>query len=295
VRTLPVVTAVLLSALFVGHAPAAMVIDGYAPERHDRFYSGTDPAKDFIGAQFEWSGVGRTSGTTGTMISPHYFLSAAHNNFHPGAGETVRFYLTNDPNGPFEDYVVESGQAIDNSDLWLGRLTTPVSANIAQYPVLALANNSDYDNRLIFNYGRSNTSPNETSVRVGLNNINPGSIGPEMDDGTTSQAYRFDFDPDNGQGADETFLQDGDSSGPSFAIVNGQLALVGIHWFIDEEVTPNDSGDTFVPFYVDSLNAAMVGESVTTVPEPASFALAISALLGAAAYSWRRRRVARRS
>jgi hypothetical protein len=52
---------------------------------HDRFYTGADKA--FIGAAFDWSGVGGavSTGTTApstgpwaTMISPSYFVSAIH-------------------------------------------------------------------------------------------------------------------------------------------------------------------------------------------------------------------------
>src|SRR5262245_30867025 len=40
----------------------------------------------FIGAAFNWSGVGQTvNGQWGTMISPSFFVSANH--FHPGIGE----------------------------------------------------------------------------------------------------------------------------------------------------------------------------------------------------------------
>jgi hypothetical protein len=53
--------------------------------------------------------------------------------------------------------------------------------------------------------------------------------------------------------------------------------LVGIHYTNDTGSTPPydgaRSGDSFVAFYVDQLNAHMSGESVMVVPEPAGVGL----------------------
>ena len=103
--------------------------------------------------------------------------------------------------------------------------------------------------------------------------------------------YDYDglLDPDTT--TDEAWLATGDSGAPSFVVWNGELALVGVHWF---KLTLADdgldgSGDTLVSAYISDLEAAMVGEGVTTVPEPGSIALG---LLACAALFTRRRRAA---
>ncbi|MGC4054002.1 MAG: PEP-CTERM sorting domain-containing protein [Paludibaculum sp.] len=49
-------------------------------------------------------------------------------------------------------------------------------------------------------------------------------------------------------------------------------ALVGIHRAIDDDLVLNYSLDTLVPAYIDAIQAAMVGETLTLIPEPASAA-----------------------
>ncbi len=250
-------------------ASAAMVLQAYAPEKHDRFHDPADPAKAFIGDPYDWSGVGR--GTRwATMISPSYFLSATHS--HQSAGELF-FYTSNDPDGPAEVYTIESGTPIDGSDLWLGKLTTPVSRNINYYPILALPEHADYDDLEIYTFGLSAEGPptTPTTVRLGRNNFDPGSIESRTVGASTGVTFLYDFDNPGGTGDDESYLQGGDSGGPSFVIHNGDPALVGIHWFIwedDDDPSLIGSGDTFVPAYVDHINTAMVGEQVTLLPTP---------------------------
>ncbi|GAG15869.1 unnamed protein product, partial [marine sediment metagenome] len=134
-----------------------------------------------------------------------------------------------------------------------------------------------------------------TTVRLGLNNIAPGSYGSETVGGSTGEVFFFDYDPDGGMGDDETYLAAGDSGGPSFTIVDGQPALVGIHWFTwDGGPGIYGSGDTFVSEYVNQLNTAMAGESVTSViPEPATLLMLLS--LGITWLVWHRWRRARPS
>jgi hypothetical protein len=86
----------------------------------------------------------------------------------------------------------------------------------------------------------------------------------------------------NGLGADECYLIAGDSGAPSFVDWNGELALTGIHYYhsgIYDYGAPDAqgsySGDSFVPYYIDQLDANMVGASVRVVPEPTSLALLV--------------------
>ena len=99
--------------------------------------------KDFLGQAFDWSGVGQVgNGTWATMISPDYFVSAAH--YHPSGGDTLTFYEDNDPSGPSHQFTVAnwSYQTSYNglpSDLWLGKLTTPIPATTISLPIRFLA------------------------------------------------------------------------------------------------------------------------------------------------------------
>src|SRR5690606_13143804 len=111
--------------------------------------------------------------------------------------------------------------------------------------------------------------------------------------------FLYDYDVGvGGMGADEARVEGGDSGGPTFAIgAGGALGLVGIHWF---NYDPSDgqlggSGDTFVPSFIDEVNAAMAlaGSSerlsvITAVPEPSTAALL---LVGIAAVGLRRSRI----
>lgn len=252
-------------------ASAAMILQSHVPQRHDRFHDPSDPAKAFLGDPHDFSGVGRNL-RWATMVSPSYFVSAAH--FRPADGSTLYFYTTNDPAETPHSRTVESGRRIAGSDLWLGRLTQPVGPQIEHYPILSLPERSDYDDRQIYTFGLSvgRFSATPTTVRLGRNHIDPGSIAPvtegEPPNQVTGISYLFDFDDPGGAGSDESYLQSGDSGGPSFILHNGAPALVGVHWFIwEDEANPSiyGSGDTFLPEYLAEIDAAMDGQRVTVV------------------------------
>jgi hypothetical protein len=267
------------------------------PNRQDRFYVGSD--KDFVGQSFDWSGVGLTNRVSdpnswATMISPTYFLTAAH--FPVYGGETLTFYENNDPSGPSHQYTVESWSYLTTynglpSDLRLGKLTEaiPESDNIAYYPILSLPSEDDYVGQMIYVNGKPN--------RIGRNNIDGLTTVQELNLSKVptkeTVAMQYDYNTVDGLGADECYLIAYDSGGPSFVDVNGQLALVGIHYYNEGTPLPGESslvsGDSFVPYYIDQLNAHMGSESVSVlVPEPSTLMLlaAGAGTLGVAA--WRR-------
>ncbi len=241
---------------------------------HDRFYSYAD--KDFHAEAYDFSGVGR-GGAWLTMISPRYFVSAAHAD--PAYGATATFYEDNTTSSGRHQYTVDSWGFQTKyevgglySDLWLGRLTEdiPEADNIAYYPVLDLDSESDYIGREIYAYGTPN--------RVGRNNLDW--IYDSSSSGKEGRTMAFDFDATEGSGMGESecYMMTGDSGGPSFIVWNGELALVGIHWWNNGSTPYNGarSGDSFVPYYIDQLNANMAfGQSVTTVPEPACMTLLV--------------------
>ena len=98
-------------------------------------------------------------------------------------------------------------------------------------------------------------------------------------------------------GQDETYLQPGDSGGPSFAVVNGQLALLGEHYDISGYGNPNSdgsswSGDGFLPYYVSTIDSMLPANQqiAVVVPEPSSLAAFRRFRRSARACRWFRRR-----
>lgn len=246
---------------------------------HDRFYAGPDRA--FIGEAYDWSGVGRSSnGAWITMISPTHFVSANH--YHPNAGDTITFVEGNSLVGRSHAYTVaafgyDTTYGGQSSDLWLGRLTTPLNPKhrIAQYPVLALGADSAYLDAFILAYGMPN--------RVGTSRI--GAVVDDFEIGRTrTMRFWFHAAEGTGTGPGDCHLIGGDSGGPSFALVGGKLALVGVHFTTNDTngvPDPEDSwpfgygwsGDSFVPFYIDQLDANMGAERVRVVRSRADFTL----------------------
>ncbi|MHB8971465.1 MAG: PEP-CTERM sorting domain-containing protein [Pirellulaceae bacterium] len=272
-------------------AQAAMTIRDYQPKLHDRFYAGAD--RQFIGENFDWSGVGYSSDNKWvTMISPSYFVSAEH--YRPSNGSTVTFYEKNSTSvGSSHSYNVASGERIMlngvNSDLWLGKLSTPLglSDKINYYPILSLASESSYLGKELFNYGLSN--------RVGRNTIDGFMDRTSSTSGATGRSMLYDYNYDsnlNTVGGDETFLQGGDSGGPSFTNWNGQLTLLGVHWFNAGDGSSDDfsySGDTFVPHYISDIERRMTNETLTVIPEPSTLVLWLLAGAVGVGYGWQRK------
>ena len=264
----PLLISSLALLLLAPFARADLTVQTLQPYRQDRFYTATglNPPKAFLGQAFDWSGVGQstTTGTWATMISPTYFLSANH--FHPGTGETLTFYQDNTTDHPHSYTVAAGGLAINSggtTDLWLGQLTSPIPSadHITSYPVLDLPTHSNYLGLEIYVNGKPN--------RVGRNNID------SFDTYSNTNIMLYDYNTLTGLGADEAYIEPGDSGGPSFYNAYGALALVGLHFVNEGPVAPGlSSGDTFVPDYISQLDAAMVGDQVLTVaPEPAALSL----------------------
>lgn len=257
-----------------------MLISGFAPEKHERFYDPEgDPPKAFIGGpQFgflvnAWAGVGRvtaspsSSGTQKhvTMISDRYFVSVWH--FQPRTGDQVTFWLTNDPNDPnnppitytVDDMDPATGNVVgdtlirvtEGADLALGRLTMAVHPNIPRYPILNVAA-PELAGREIYIFGRK-ASPDEDLMLVGRNTIEPPA---------TNRFFQFNFD-NPGVGDDEAVARGGDSGGPTFVISNGTIALIGVH---ANYVAPT-TADTYVPFHLANIKANMEGEQPSEITE----------------------------
>ena len=268
---------------FITSATATMVIRDFQALRHERFYVGTNKA--FVGDPYDWSGVGQgTSGQWATLVSDNYFISATH--YHPAVGSNVTFWETNSLANPSHTYSVAGGQRIGGTDLWVGWFGSAVNTNIQRYPVLDLSTVSDYLGLVQYNYG--------VNHRVGRNVTN--AFGTETVDASTGYVWYADYDNNDTPlvGGDETFLQGGDSGGPSFNVTAGQLALIGIHWAISNEFPGTNQGELFVdsavPAYINDINFVLnhKSQSLTVIPEP-SVMLWLCGILAVGAVTTRRR------
>lgn len=279
-RLLPIF---LLAALLAAgrSARADMTVSGYAtsPQSFDRFLN--NPA--FIGAPYDWSGVGQSGIQWGTMISPTHFIASAHN--PPGISTSLRLYHDNTLSN-FEDRVVSAITQIAGSDLALGTLSTAVSSQVEIYPFLVLDSIYDYGGLPLITVGLSTGAVRQ---RMGTNVIEPSSpfspdtvfLATVVTPPATGPVFVYDLDPAFG----EAYVESGDSGAPTFVVVNGELALVGLHW----ARSGNYTVDNFVPAFVNLLNAAIgPNESVTIVGVPEPGPLALLALGGVLA-AWRLR------
>jgi hypothetical protein len=257
---------VVIFWLGCGSCLAEMLVQNNDPKRHDRYYAGADKA--FIGAAYNWSGIGRSTNTSTnawvTMISPTYFVSANH--MHPAQGDKILFYKGNNQTSPVARNVA-GGVSMSNGDVWLGKLDAPLlpSDQIATYPVVDLGVSSNYTNQIIYVAGKGPESV-ARSIKVGRNRIDSVSTG------TAARMY-FSYDTVNDLGGDECSLVGGDSGGPSFMDINGSLAVIGTHWYAG-------SADAFIPPYILEMQGKMVGETLTVVPEPTVCACLLMGLLG---------------
>lgn len=284
---------IVLAVAITGVSRGEMLVNGYQASVNDRFYVGADKA--FLGDPYDFSGVGSTRNTNGvgtgpwaTLVSASYVLSSTHD--HPGVGSTVTFYENNDPNGPSHTYTVLSGQQVAGTDLFLERLTAPVPASDNIHPFAVVADNVPaLTGAKIEVYGVPN--------RLGLNNIDRfATFDNVVGSSATGEALTYDYDTSHGYNPGEAMLQGGDSGGPSFVVVGGELALVGIHWFnytgdVDPNRAPNGSGDTYVSRYINQINALMTGGeqlTVVAVPEPSTILLLVIGLPAAGLFLRRR-------
>ncbi len=278
----------LFLAILTGWFADAQAIEvlNYDAALHDRFEN--DPS--FIGSTFDWSGVGlSTDGRWVTMISDTYFITAEH--FRPSG--TVRFYYDNNPSGSFEDLTIDTlyGMEIGDagSDIWLGRLTSPISASVTFYDILELGpvgTYTDYEGLSLYTVGIADGT-GDTNFRVGTNVIDSGSVDFINDTGgggvLNNWTYTFTYDTSSGTG--ESVVEIGDSGAPTFTVDGGVLKLVGFH---SERADVGAIGPSNGDFSVDSLVGPYADTIAAAVPEPGTIAL-LGVAFGGGLFRLRRR------
>lgn len=291
---IPLLAAGLLLATASGSK--ALLIHGETVAENHRFVfgypSGPLPnlSPQFVGAGLDLSGVGwsANSSQSVTMIDDRHFVYAAH--YEP-VGNLLNFY------SPIQAAVVsyeidiawsvtlEAPTSSLNlaSDLAVGRLVGPLDPadEIDFYPVLALPAEADYPGLDLLVYGWQAKLGRDTFDAFQPINLywDAGTPLDPADDvlnsgsgsDTIPETYAFRFVQGAGDG--EVLIQHGDSGSPTFALWNGQLALVGVH----SAVSANVSYDVFLPAYLDQI--AATGAAVATVPEPGTAGAVVAGLV----------------
>ncbi len=269
----------------------ALTIVGYDSATNDRFSSGypdnpvANTSVSFLGAGYDLSGVGWNPNDitqSFAMISDQYFVYSSHS----GPGSTLDFY------SPTLGTVVSYGASAttyhftyngQTSDFAVGMLTSALNPadGIASYAILDLPTIDNYTGLPVLIYGHGGSSP-----VLGANVVD--AYGDyDFNDDTIADNYGIGYSYHSNQPGDSMF-EGGDSSSPTFAVVNGSLALLGTHSGTTTVGGIPYSIDTFIPTYFDQMRAQ--GIDFAAVPEPARGVLL---LLGACALLRRRHRAAK--
>ncbi len=242
----------VLGVLTSVHLHAA-VIDNFTQATNDRF---TNDAS-FIGAGYDWSGVGRTAdGNWVTLLGDNYFIAANH--FRPAVGEQVLF--EGHPTG----YTVTGGQRIGSTDLWIGYTTQTIDLSLKRYSITTSAATDLASTGLVgstlFTSGNGTSTGGPFNHVVGQNQaeswISEGTntfATPEMIlafvDGMGNpsnvgwdQIIMFQNslgDNVNNYQTHESQLVNGDSGSPLFSTSGGDLILEGIAYAVSIDLPGN--------------------------------------------------------
>ncbi len=263
-------------------AYGVLALQSYDADKHSRFNN----HPSFIGAAQDWSGVARASnGRWVTMISSTYFISATH--AAPATGNSVVFHEDNDASGTTISRTISSVTRIGTTDLVIGRLDSAPGPTIAIYGITANTTNqanfssSPYSDRVAFIVGIDSSGSGTTQFRIGRNVLDGFADDIEVSP-STNDAIIFNDHRNTPQslGADEAYLQGGDSGAPMFVTSGTDLVLTGVNWFngfYDEEPSQLLSGASFLPSYLSEIETIVNagGESLTlvSVPEPSIMTL----------------------
>lgn len=242
-------------------APAlaeAITVANYSDPANDRFTD--DPS--FIGAAYDFSGVGRSTDTNNTrwatLIGENYFISADH--YHPNIGTSISFTAGNSPAGPTYTYTVAGGFNVPGTDFWIGYTAMAMEPSLARYGYSTTAANSLAETGLagigLFMMGdRIANEPGAPMAQtVGTNQgesfRNTGTTNMSTPQTTVTFSLAATFDQivvfENIPGDDtltmtahEAQVQSGDSGSPLFSVSAGGLFLQGTAWAVSLDVPGN--------------------------------------------------------
>ena len=266
----------LLAFALAPNAWAALALQSYDANSHHRFAD--DPA--FIGSDYDWSGVANNGNGWVTRISDTYFVTA----FHRQAYGSFVFYENNDSSGSTVTVSSSGAWRIGSTDIVIGRFSTSPGSSITTYGIASESTtqatfiSSSYNNMEAYIVGLNgiNQSAGTTSFRVGRNVLDGFYDDVALTASNITDTITYDDDRGTAQslGADEAYLQSGDSGAPTFITVGSQLVLTSIHLGIDG----TRSYDSFLSNYIAEISAIVEagGESLTlispieAVPEPSS-------------------------
>lgn len=294
----------VFGTLFLGtFSHADIIVDSYSHATNDRFSN--DP--NFVAAGFNLSGVGQTSGGTwGTAISNNVVISANH--FAPSG--TLFFYPGNDANVVPISRQIVSGQKVGATDIWLGVLDQPLPNNISYYPVanefltatpstammLNIVDAGSYQPSNAYLFGRSPFDENlindnrfsSNDQAVGRNRVTGYAENVPFSD-TDNDVLIFNFDAPSAPNfvPNEALFQGGDSGGPTFANIAGQLVLLGTNAFILD-----DSSASGINYVGNQFSTIQNFIQLNAVPEPGVSVLIL--MTGATLICHSRRRHAHR-
>ena len=220
--------------------------------------SGLSVNENFILKDFDTTGIGyyvQDRRRQFALVSPQHFICANH--FLPVNEGTIRF-LGSD--GVVYTYTIEKTETIEGSngptDLSLGTLKAPVDTSvISPLPYANLIGDSSYAGSG-FVFGKEAKAGITTFG--GVSDFSGTSLTDEENINNTRMinlAYNGSLGVN-----DDSFLERGDSGSPSFLQINGKLALVAGNSAVIQVGTSQTALGTFVPFYVDELNALMADE-----------------------------------
>ena len=269
----------LLFALASTQFCHAIIVTGYTQDQHDSEHGNSS----FILNGVDLSGVGRNGEIWATMISDEYFVSASH--FRPAVGASITFVHPPGSMTTSSTRIVQSGSSIANlkrgttfsgstintttpgiggdadTDIWIGKLTAPVHADVATYQIGAVSIGDT-----VYTVGNCPdalpggelcSSSTTQGIVVGTNSaedfVNSTTTGSGGSWSHIGIEYALDATPG------DTSFEARDSGGPTFVLNgSGMLELVGIH----SGVSGTDSVDVALQAYS--------GEIAAAIPEPGS-------------------------
>ncbi len=236
-----------------------------------------------------------------SIIEANVFISA----YHWAPSGIVYFYPGNDPTVTPITRQIVSGEKIGSTDLYVGVLDEALPDNIAHYAIANLPLSGpppDGDTFYVTNAGAYqglNTymfglSPFDENIpaddrfvyndqAVGRNRISGYAENVPFEGNSNADALVLlrDAALNANYVQYESYLQGGDSGGPTFADMGGELVLLGTNaWTLNDN---SGSGINYVGNRYAAINAYV---AVHAVPEPSTWVLMV---VGGLVLKWRRK------